>query len=269
MPQELDRVCSVCMCAKHAREPFYRCRSAKNAEGMLDLLHTDVMGPFQVKSWGGSVYAVTLMDDHSRMAEVALLQKKSDVFGCVRGTIARWERQAGRHVKVVRSDNGTDFKGRLANFFRQRGIVHQLSADYTPEQNGRAERFNRKLMDKVRAMLKHYDLAPQFWGAALDTACYVRNCMPMVGQMVSPHTLFYGEAPDVGRLRVFGCLACVHVPNAKRKKLDARAEAGFFAGYERDSKAWRVYVWRQGRFLCIKSRNVRFDEDQTVNLPRR
>ena len=53
---------------------------------VLDLLHTDVMGPFQVKSWGGSVYTVTLMDDHSRMAEVALLQKKSDVFGCVAGS---------------------------------------------------------------------------------------------------------------------------------------------------------------------------------------
>ena len=66
---------------------------------------------------------------------------------------------------------------------------------------------------------------------------------------------------DVRRLRAFGCLAYVHVPNAKRKKLDARAEARFFAGYERDSKAWRVYVWRKGRFRCIKSRNVRFDED--------
>ena len=64
VPQELDRVCSVCMCAKHAREPFHR--SAKNAEGVLDLLHTDIMGPFLVKSWGGSIYAVTLMDDHSR-----------------------------------------------------------------------------------------------------------------------------------------------------------------------------------------------------------
>ena len=172
-------------------------------------------------------------------------------------------------MNIVRSDNGTELKGRLDDFFWERGIVHQLSADYTPEQNGRAERLNRTLMDKVRAMLKHCDLAPQFWGVALDTACYVRNCMPMAGQTVSPHTLFYGEAPDVRRLRVFGCLAYVHVFNAKRKKLNARTEAGFFAGYERDRKVWRVYAWRKGRFLCNKSRNVGFDEDQTVNLPRR
>ena len=41
VPQQLDRVRSVCMCAKVAREPFLF--SAKNAEGALDLLHTDVM----------------------------------------------------------------------------------------------------------------------------------------------------------------------------------------------------------------------------------
>ena len=72
------------------------------------------------------------------MAEVALLQKKSDVFGCVRDTIVRWERQTGRQVKIVRSDSGTEFKGRLDEFFQEKGIVHQVSADYTPEKNGRA-----------------------------------------------------------------------------------------------------------------------------------
>ena len=60
----------------------------------------------------------------------------------------------------------TEFKGSLDDLFPEKGIVRQLSADYTPEQNGRAERLNRKLMDKVRAMLKHRDLAPPFWGAA-------------------------------------------------------------------------------------------------------
>ena len=57
------------------------------------------------------------MTDHSRMAEVALLQKKSDVFGCVRDTIVRWERQSGRQVKNVRSTSGKEFIGRLDDFF--------------------------------------------------------------------------------------------------------------------------------------------------------
>lgn len=258
--------CGVCLKAKQTREPFQR--SVSQATEVLELLHTDLMGPFQVPSWGGAVYAVTLLDDHSRMAEVSCITQKSDVFGWIRDTIHRWERQTGKKVKAVRSDNGTEYKGRLEEFFRIQGIVHQTSADYTPEQNGRAERLNRTLMEKVRAMLQEFDLAPEFWAAALDTACHVRNCMPTAGETQSPHMLFYGTAPDVERLRVFGCTAYVHVPSAKRKKLDARAEAGIFAGYERDSKAWRVYVWRRGKFICVKSRNVRFDETCTVTMPR-
>ena len=56
------------------------------------------------------MYAVTLMDDPCRMAEVPHLQKKSGVIGGVRGTIFRWERQTGRKVSIVRSDSGTGFK---------------------------------------------------------------------------------------------------------------------------------------------------------------
>lgn len=253
--------CGVCMKAKQTREPFQR--STSHATEALELLHTDVMGPFQVPSWGGAVYAVTLMDDMSRMAEVSCIVRKSDVFEWLRDTILRWQRQTGQKVKAIRSDNGTEFKGRLTEFLRGQGIEHQTSADYTPEQNGRAERLNRTLIERTRAMLEEFELTPKFWAAALETACYVRNCMPTKGETTSPHELFYGKAPDLGRLRVFGCLAYVHVPKAKRKKLDARAEPGVFVGYERSSKAYRVYVWRDGGVQLVTSRNVRFDEQGT------
>eukprot|EP00892_Ulva_mutabilis_P000512 jgi/Ulvmu1/10461/UM063_0017.1 len=259
--------CHACKLAKQAREPFVR--SSNRAEKPLDLLHTDVMGPFQVRSWGGKRYAVTLMDDHSRMAEACALSSKAEVAGWVQKTILRWECLKDRKVKVLRSDNGTEYKGDLDTFCLNRGTTHQHSADYTPEQNGRAERLNRTLMEKVRAMIHEFCLAPEFWAEALETAWYVRNCVPSVGQTVCPHTLFYGKAPDVRGLRVFGCIAYVHVPNAKCKKLDARAEVGFHVGYEPDCKAWRIYVWRKGRFISIKSRNVRFDESGTVKLPMR
>ena len=258
---EHNPTCDVCMKAKQTRDPFPR--SESRATEACELLHTDLMGPFQVPSWGGAVYAVTLMDDMSRMAEVSCVVKKSDVYEWVKDTIRRWQRQTGRNVKAVRSDNGTEFKGRLRLFFRKEGINNQTSADYTPEQNGRAERLNRTLLEKTRAMLIEFDLSPKFWAAALEIASVVRNCMPTKGETVSPYEQFYGTAPDVQRLRVFGCLAYVHVPHAKRKKLDARAEAGILAGYQHGSKAYKVYVWRNGEFELVKSRNVRFDESHT------
>lgn len=261
---EHDPTCEVCMRAKQAREPFSR--STTQTTEVMQLLHTDLMGPFQVPSWGGAVYVVTLMDDYSGYADVACIVKKSDVYEWMKNTIVRWGRQTGKKAKAVRSDHGTEFKGRLDDFFREEGIQHQRSVEYTPEQNGKSERLNRSLTEKVRAMLEEFGLCTEFWAAAMDAACHVRNCVPAADSDVSPHTLFYGVAPDVSRLRVFGCAAYVHVPDAKRKKLDSRSEAGFFAGYARDSKAWKVYVWRNGHFVCVTSRNVRFDERRTVTL---
>ena len=70
-----------------------------------------------------------------------------------------------------------------------------------------------------------------------------------------------GKKPLLADLRVFGCTAYVHVPREKRNKLNACSQQGIFTGYEAHSKAWRVYVWRSGRFISIKSRNVRFMEN--------
>eukprot|EP00892_Ulva_mutabilis_P004137 jgi/Ulvmu1/2095/UM124_0010.1 len=165
--------CHACKLAKQAREPFVRSSSRK--EKPLDLLHTDVMGPFQVRSWGGKRYAVTLMDDHSRMAEACALNSKAEDAGWVQKPILRWECLKDRKVK-----------------------------------NGRAERLNRTLMEKVCAMIHEFCLAPEIWAEALE-----------------------------------------------------------IAWYESDCKAWRIYVWRKGRFISIKSRNVRFDESGTVKLPMR
>eukprot|EP00892_Ulva_mutabilis_P002676 jgi/Ulvmu1/12409/UM009_0059.1 len=196
--------CHACKLAKQARESFVR--SSNRAEKPLDLLHTEVMGPFQVRSWGGKRYAVTLMDDHSRMAEACALSSKAEVAGWVQKTILRWECLKDRKVKVLRSDNGTEYKGDLDTFCLNRGTTYQHSADNTPEQNGRAERLNRTLMENVRAMIHEFCLAPEFWAEALETAWYT---------------------------------------------------------------ARRIYVWRKGRFISIKSRNVRFDESGTVKLPMR
>ena len=257
--------CDVCAEARQAREPFQR--SESQATERLELLHSDVVGPIHVPSIGGACYAVTLMDDCTRMAELKCIARKSDAFEWMKTTMRQWERQTGCKAKTVRTDHGTEFLGRLQAFFDERGIVHQTSADYTPEQNGRAERLNRTVFEKVRAQLHEFKLPHSLWAAAADTACFIRNCTPVTGTSVSPYEAFYGKAPDVSRMRVFGCKAYVHVPAVKRKKLHTRAEIGVFVGYPRHSKAWRVYVVRKGKWVSVESRNVRFDERCAPTMP--
>jgi transposase InsO family protein len=85
----------------------------------------------------------------------------------------------GRKTKMVRSDNGGEYTATsLRGFFEERGIVHQLSAPYTPEQNGKADRLNRTLAEMSRAMLFSSKMSEDLWDEAMATAICLRNRRP-------------------------------------------------------------------------------------------
>ena len=257
--------CEVCAKAKQSRESYKP--STSRAEKKLELVHSDVLGPMEEESFEGARYVVTLMDDCTSYAETACVNTKMDVRKWLQETIIKWQRQTDHKVKKLRSDRGSEFLSDLQDFLKQQGIIHQRSAVYTPEQNGRAERLNRTLIEKTRALLLQHKLPKVFWASAMDTATKLRNWLPTAASDDSPHKLFYGVAPDYSRVRVYGCKVFVHVPKTKyRKKLDARAEEGIFLGYEQDCKAWRVFVWRDDGFKCVTSSNVKFVENERPKL---
>ncbi|KAI3762558.1 hypothetical protein L1987_52989 [Smallanthus sonchifolius] len=80
-------------------------------------------------------------------------------------------------VRRIRRDNGTEFKNNLMELFcLKRGIRHEFSAPYTPQQNGVAERKNRTLIETARTMLSDAKLPVTFWAEAINTVlvpcCY-------------------------------------------------------------------------------------------------
>ena len=51
------------------------------------------------------------------------------------------ENQSEYKIKVIRSDNGTEYTSEKFNkFWEDAGIDHQLTAPYTPQQNGVVEK---------------------------------------------------------------------------------------------------------------------------------
>ena len=60
----------------------------------------------------------------------------------------------------------------------EHGIISQLIALGTPQQNGVAERKNRPLLAVVRSMMSYSTLPISFWGYALNTAMYLLNLVP-------------------------------------------------------------------------------------------
>ena len=104
----------------------------------------------------------------------------------------------------------------------------------SPQQNGRAERWNRTITEKALSMLHHAGLSHGFWQLAIEAAVHIYNRQPMRRlKWRCPITLWDGTIPDVSYFRVFGCKAYVHVQKDKRKgKLDKKAVEMIFVSDE-------------------------------------
>ncbi|KAI5000974.1 hypothetical protein ZWY2020_010933 [Hordeum vulgare] len=82
----------------------------------------------------------------------------------------------GVKIKHIRSDNGTEFKNTgLDDYLDELDITHELSAPYTPQQNGVVERKNMTLVDMARTMLEEYQTPRCLWPEAINTACHIIN----------------------------------------------------------------------------------------------
>ena len=252
-----ERVCGECISAKQTRQPFTR--SEREPKRALELLHMDVCGPMQEPSLGGSRYVATFLDDYTKLSLVRTVAHKSGVPAMVKEVVLLLENLGNQRVRSIRTDRGGEYlNANLAEFLHSKGIQHQTTAPYTPEQNGAAERLNRTLVERVRAMLLDANLPHKLWAEAMVTANYIRNRSPTTSKARTPWEHFFNEKPDVAHLRVFGSAAHVHVNKHQRRKLDAVSARGTFVGYEPNSKAYRVYMEETSKIVI--SRDVIFDE---------
>jgi transposase InsO family protein len=249
--------CEVCVLGKQTRESY--ARSPATATERLEIVHMDVVGELPVPGAEGERYMLTVLDDFSRVGEARALTQKSQVGDAVKAILLYLENQTGHTVKVVRTDRGTEFvNSDLREFFQSKGIRHETSAPYTPQQNGRAERFNRLPKENVRMLLLQAKAPQSLWTEALPTAVRLLNLRAIKGKTATPFELLFGRKPAVHYLRVFGCLAYVKTPDKDLSAFSPRSEAGMFVGYEPASKAYRVLVGDKVKV----SKNVKFFEDK-------
>jgi transposase InsO family protein len=127
------------------------------------LIHSDVWGPAQNVSLGGSRYFVSFIDDYTRHTWIYLIKRKSEVFDRFRDLKGFVENEPGRKIRCLRSDSGKEyFSGQFNGYLRQMGIRREFSCRYMPEENGVAERKNRSIVEAAWAMLEEKSL-PKFY----------------------------------------------------------------------------------------------------------
>jgi transposase InsO family protein len=230
---------------KHAAESFPSHDQEHSRKYLVgEKLHMDVCGPIRKEGASSDkVYIAAFIDDESDMSFAYLMDKKNQVTECLSALIPFMERQTGNKLKCMQSDGGKEYvNNTIKNYCQENGIIHQVSIKYTPQQNSRAERLNRTLLEKLRCLLWStgcpQELFNVIWKEALHTANFLRNVSPTTrnGNKI-PHEKFWNFRPDLSRLRVFGCEAFAQVPREERnEKLDKRSIRSVMMGYEPDTK---------------------------------
>ena len=125
------------------------------------------------------------------------------------------ENFTGKWIKTLQTDNGGEYVSTyFTRYLKSRGIHHQMTIPYTPEQNGVAERTNRTIVEKAHCMLHAREMQPHFWAEAVSTAVYLKNRSPTKAlSNITPEEAWTGKKPSIAHLRSFGCKAYMHVPN--------------------------------------------------------
>uniref|UniRef100_A0A251TCA0 Putative copia protein n=1 Tax=Helianthus annuus TaxID=4232 RepID=A0A251TCA0_HELAN len=256
-----EHVCEGCVFGKHARKPFSK-KAKWRASEPLQLVHSDICGPMNTPSIGGCKYFITFIDDFSRKTWVYFLKLKSDALRYFKNFKQQVENQIECKIKGIRTDRGGEYCGHeFQNFLKNNGIHHQLTTSYTPQQNGVAERKNRTLMELSRSMLKMKELPNTYWAEAVACATYLLNRATTKSvPKLTPQEAWSGKKPNVDHLRVFGCIAYVHIPKQNRSKLDDKTERAIFVGYSEHSKGYKLF--NPITHKMIISRDVIFSENQ-------
>jgi len=108
------------------------------------------MGPFKVQSMGCKKYIISLINDFTRYAEVNFLFLESDASRVLQTFCEKINTQMNRYSRSFCSDQGGEYTiAELTDYFESKSIQYLVTAAYSPESNGVAERYNQTLTNMV------------------------------------------------------------------------------------------------------------------------
>lgn len=169
------------------------------------------------------------------------LISKFDVFSCFAKFHSYIERQFPYKLKVLHSDNGTEYiNHNFHDYCAKFGIIHQTFCPYTPEQNSVSEHKHRYLIETTRSLLHHASVPPKYWVEALSIVTYLINRLPSLTiKNLSPFETLVCMAPDYTLLKVFGCMCFPWLCLYTSSKLSPQSQPCCFLGYCPYSKGYR------------------------------
>ncbi len=262
--QEGAPVCEACVKGRQLRSPRPAATTPPTQQ-VFKRLHVDLAGPFPTRSFQGNRYWLVAVDEASGYVTQVYLPEKSKAGEALLQVISTVEKR-GYSVAAVRCDGGGEFvNNELQRQLGERGVELEVTARYSPESNGRAERANRSVLELVRCMQQERRAPAAAWEYTAAQAVDILNCQPKVegvaAAAVSRWERVHGRRPNVGAIRVLGSLVWMQQPAAAAgpggKLRDRSAPGVLLYGNIRSGVYW---VWTPTGVRM--TRDVAIDETQ-------
>lgn len=118
----------------------------------------------------------------------------------------------------------------LSDFY-SKGIIHQTTCVYTPQQNAVVERKHQHILNIARALKFQASLPTAFWSDCVNHDVYLINGSPSpILDNLIPFQKLYHKNPTFDNLKMFGCLCYASTQDHNRSKFDPRAVQYVFLG---------------------------------------
>ncbi|GJX91875.1 retrovirus-related pol polyprotein from transposon TNT 1-94 [Tanacetum coccineum] len=198
--------CDACKIGKQDHAS-HKAKNIVSTTRCLELLHMDLFRPSTIRSYGGKLYTLVIVDDYSRYTWTRFLKKKTKAFEQFKIFSKKIQNQLGCSIVSIRTDHGREFDNEVqfGEFCNANGITHNFSALCTPQSNGVVERKNRTLQEMSRTMLNEQSLPKKFLCNVVDTSTYILNKIlirAILGK--TPYELLRGRKPTLDYFRMFG-----------------------------------------------------------------
>lgn len=265
--KEFDKTCETCLKARQTRRPFLTQR--QRATRPLQIIHTDICGPIDPLTWDNKRYFITFLDDYTHFSMVFLMERKNEAVEIIKQYVKEVENKWNNKVYTLRCDNGGEYANvDLKQWCKFKGIVLDFTTPYTPQLNGKAERLNRTIMEKARALIAENKTKKNMWGEAVRTAVYLLNRSPTETVETTAVEKWTNKKPNLSGLAIFGNTAHAKVVSPL-KKLDDRTKEYIFIGYAPngyrlwDSNKQEVIIARDVVFKKYKENKIEVEQSET------
>ena len=195
--------CVACTEAKLSKTPYGPTLGHPTKPG--ELTHMDLWGKYDVASINGNQYYLLMVGDTVRYVTVKFLKTKDQAVQKIMDYMTYLQAR-GKTPCAIRADRGTEFVNKaLKGWCQSQGIELQVTAPYSPSQNGVVERMNRTLVELAHTMLTASELLEFLWEATVAHAAYLQNMSYTKPRAnTTPYQIWHNKKPDVSHLCKFG-----------------------------------------------------------------